>query len=131
MVDTTRNIAPEGFCPQCGTPSEAGRIFCMKCAAELRPSSSASKVSHRLPSARSTKAILVLFVLFVVVDFVLGYFRGRSFSAGVISIFGGLLSTAFYLTLFWWRSGPKSADEADDDHSKDMARGQHLRDLSR
>jgi hypothetical protein len=45
-----------------------------------------------------------LFSLFVVSDFALGYIRERSIPAGVVSIFGGLFSTAFYLILFWWRS---------------------------
>ena len=50
------------------------------------------------------KAILLLFSLFVISDFALGYIRERSIPAGVISTFGGLFSTAFYLILFWWGS---------------------------
>jgi hypothetical protein len=33
--------------------------------------------------------------------FHLGYVRGRSISAGVIGVVGGLFSTAVYLFLFW------------------------------
>jgi len=48
------------------------------------------------------KAIVLLFSLFVASDFVLGYIRERSVPAGVISVVGGLFSTAFYLLLYWW-----------------------------
>src|SRR5438552_9358473 len=48
------------------------------------------------------RAMSLLFLLFVLSDFVLGYLRERSIPAGIISIFGGLLSTAFYLLLYWW-----------------------------
>jgi hypothetical protein len=56
------------------------------------------------------KTILLLFSLFVVSDFVLGYIKERSIPAGVISIFGGLFSTAFYLLLFWWGSRKDKGD---------------------
>jgi hypothetical protein len=49
------------------------------------------------------KPALFLFVAFVVSDFPLGYLRHRSLPEGIISIFGGLLSTAFFLGWFWWR----------------------------
>src|ERR1019366_2613600 len=44
------------------------------------------------------KDIVLLFSLFVASDFVLGYIRERSIPAGVISVVGGLFSTAFYFT---------------------------------
>lgn len=51
------------------------------------------------------KSVLLLFGLFLVSDFIWGYVRERSIPAGIISIAGGLFSTAFYLLLFWFRSG--------------------------
>ena len=60
----------------------------------------------------TAKAILLIFLLCTVADFVLGYIHGRSIPAGVISIAGGLLGTGCYLLLFWW-SQRKDDDESD------------------
>jgi O-antigen/teichoic acid export membrane protein len=59
----------------------------------------------------TAKAILLIFFLCTVSDFVWGYIHGRSIPAGVISIFGGLFGTACYLLLFWWSQ--KDEDKPD------------------
>jgi hypothetical protein len=63
------------------------------------------KEGNLFPSARSTtKTVLLLFSLFTASDFVLGYIHERTIPAGVISVVGGLLSTAYYLLMWKWAS---------------------------
>jgi len=62
----------------------------------------------------TAKGILLIFSLCAVFDFLLGYFRGRSFPAGVISVVGGLFSTALFV--FFFMCGRKDKDETDGDH---------------
>lgn len=107
MDDATRNIVAERLCAVCGTPAQIGMIFCRKCGATLRPPvrliPSPVQDVGRLPSTRSTtKAILFIFSLCTVSDFVLGYIHERSIPAGVISVVGGLFGTIFYLFLWKW-----------------------------
>jgi hypothetical protein len=54
--------------------------------------------------SRRAKGALIVLLLCVAADFVLGYIRHRSVQAGILHIFGGLLSTAFFLLLYWLRT---------------------------
>lgn len=59
---------------------------------------------------RIVRGVVLIFSLCALGDFVLGYFHQRTISAGVVSVVGGLLSTAFYLLLMQpW----KGKDESD------------------
>jgi hypothetical protein len=52
----------------------------------------------------AAKAIVLVFLLCAVFDFVWGYVHERSVLAGVISVVGGLFGTAFFLLVFWpWK----------------------------
>jgi hypothetical protein len=48
---------------------------------------------------RTAGVIVLIFSLCAVADFILGYFRERTISAGVISVVGGLFGTAFFLLI--------------------------------
>jgi hypothetical protein len=65
-------------------------------------------MNNRISTA---KGVLLLFALCAVFDFLWGYFRGRSLPAGVISVVGGLFSTALFALLFmWWRKSEHNSD---------------------
>jgi O-antigen/teichoic acid export membrane protein len=68
-------------------------------------------MNHRMSTA---KGVLLLFALCAVFDLLWGYSRGHSLSAAVISIVGGLFSTALFALLFVW--GRKGKHDTDGNH---------------
>jgi membrane associated rhomboid family serine protease len=48
----------------------------------------------------SPKAVVLIFLLCAVADFLWGYFNGHTFGAAVTAAILGLCGTAFYLVLF-------------------------------
>jgi hypothetical protein len=96
----------EKVCSTCGAPAEIGSIFCKKCGATLRPPVplvlSPSQEGNSLPKTVSAKAILLIFAVCAVSDFILGYLHERTFPAGIISVVGGLFCTAFYVLRLKW-----------------------------
>ena len=60
----------------------------------------------------SGKAILLVFTLCAVADFVWGYIHERSVPAGVISVVGGLFGTAFYFLVFNWAWKAKDRNDS-------------------
>jgi hypothetical protein len=57
---------------------------------------------------RIAGSIALIFALCAIVDFILGYIRGRTMSAGAISVVLGLFGTTFYWFLI---RGSKDRDE--------------------
>jgi hypothetical protein len=96
----------EQVCATCGATAATGNIFCKMCGATLRPAVPLVLLSthegSRLPKTVSAKAIFFIFALCAVSDFILGYVHERSIPAGVISVFGGLFGTAFYVLILKW-----------------------------
>jgi ribosomal protein L40E len=105
MNDTAQSVVAEKFCANCGARADVGLIFCKKCGATLRPP--APFISSPAPDAKrprtiTAKAIVLVFSLCAVADFIFGYIHERSVPAGVISVVGGLFGTAFYLLVLKW-----------------------------
>ena len=60
-----------------------------------------------------TAKVLLCFALCAATDFLWGYFRGHSLTAGVIRVIGGLFSTALVALFLMW--GLKSEHRPGDD----------------
>lgn len=108
-------MVAEKVCLKCGTRVDVGLIFCKKCGATLQ--SPVPLVPPLTPEVNragmSAKAIVLIFVLCAVADFVLGYIHERSFPAGLISVIGGLFGTAFYVLVFkWFLNGSDQTDSS-------------------
>lgn len=93
------------LCPKCSAAAEGEQIFCQKCGATLKPiyplvPSSKKETDSVRNKAFSAKAILLIFLLCALIDFLMSYVDHRSVPVGVISAVGGLFGTAFYLFLF-------------------------------
>ena len=109
MDDATRNVVAESICPQCGTRTDAGLIFCAKCGATLRPPVplvTSPKLDTTPSKTTSAKAILAIFLGCAAIDFIWGYIHERSVVAGVVAIVLGLFGTAWYVFLLGgWKGG--------------------------
>jgi hypothetical protein len=96
-------------CRECGTPADAGRIFCAKCGAALKVPSSLIQQATTIPSAHQVAQMnrlsaLAFFSICAVVDFVWGCMKWHSVAAGLVAIVGGVPSTVvlyFVFKAFW------------------------------
>jgi hypothetical protein len=75
-----------------------------------------------MTSRNSAKAILLLFSLGALADFLLGYIERRSMAEGVISVVLGLFGTAWYAFLFLGSGNDKAKSDRYSDDPRVLAR---------